>query len=187
VGSGVNVAIRPILGVVSPLVAIGACSTMVLIRNEELADRTAVRAIIEAAFAGPDEADLVDRLRDDGDCELSLVAVEGGRVVGHVLFSKMGAPFPALGLAPLAVAPDRQRSGIGSRLVRAGLERARSAGWRGVFVLGDPNYYRRFGFDAALASGFDSPYAGPHLMALALGSALPASGGKIEYAPAFGR
>ena len=158
-----------------------------VIRDEGPMDRAAVRAVIEAAFARPDEADLVDRLREDGDREVSLVAVEGGEIVGHVLFSKMSAPFRALGLAPVAVAPARQRSGIGSRLIRAGLERARAAGWQGVFVLGDPAYYRRFGFDPALAAGFACVYAGPHLMALALGPALPVRGGEIGYAPAFGR
>lgn len=150
-------------------------------------DRAAVRAVIEAAFAGSDEADLVDRLREGGDREMSLVAVERGGLVGHVVFSKMSAPFRALGLAPVAVAPSRQRSGVGSRLIRAGLERARAAGWQGVFVLGDPDYYRRFGFDPALAGGFVCAYAGPHLMALALGPALPASTGEIEYAAAFNR
>ena len=158
-----------------------------VIRDEKPRDRAAVRAVIEDAFARPEEADLVDRLREDGDREVALVAVEGGRIVGHVLFSRMRAPFRALGLAPVAVAPDRQRLGIGSCLILAGLERARAAGWQGVFVLGNPAYYRRFGFDPALAGGFASPYAGLHLMALALGPALPASSGEIEYAPAFAR
>lgn len=160
---------------------------MPVIRNEEPTDHAAVRAIIEAAFARPEEADLVDRLRSNGDREVSLVAVEGDEVVGHILFSRMDAPFRALGLAPVAVAPDRQRSGIGSGLIRAGLERARAAGWQGVFVLGAPGYYRRFGFDPPLAGGFASPYAGPHLMALSLGPGLPARSGRIEYAPAFRR
>ena len=160
---------------------------MVMIRNERPTDGTAVRGVVEAAFARPDEARLVERLRADGDCEISLVAVENGRIVGHVLFSRMIAPFRALSLAPVAVAPNRQRSGIGSRLIGAGLERARGAGWHGVFVLGDPNYYRRFGFDPALARGFSSPYAGPQLMALALGPALPVRSGAIEHASAFSR
>ena len=145
----------------------------VVIRNEGPMDRAGVRAIIEAVFARRDEADLVDRLREDGDCAISLVAVEGGEIVGHVLFSPISAPFRALGLAPVAVAPHRQRSGIGGRLIRTGLEHARAAGWQGVFVRGDPDYYRRFGFDPALASGFACPYAGPHLMALALGPVSP--------------
>ncbi len=94
-----------------------------------------------------------------------------------------------IGAAPRGPAPTdlHAPSGIGGGLIRAGLARARSAGWQSVFVLGDPGYYRRFGFDPALASGFASPYAGPHLMALAFGPALPASRGQIEYAPAFTR
>jgi putative acetyltransferase len=160
---------------------------MAVIRNEGPMDHPAVRATVEDAFGRRDEADLVDRLREDGDRAISLVAVESGRIVGHVLFSRMSAPFRALGLAPVAVALHRQRSGVGSHLIRRGLEHARAAGWQGVFVLGDPEYYRRFGFDPALASGFVCPYAGPHLMALALGPGLPTSSGEIRYAPAFSR
>ena len=156
-----------------------------VIRDEGLHDRTAVRAVVEAAFARRDEADLVDRLYAYRDCELSLVAVEGDDVVGHVLFSPLRAPFRALALAPVAVVPYRQRRGIGSRLIHAGLARARSGGWEGVFVLGDPGYYRRFGFDPALARGFVSLYAGPYLIALALGPALPATRGQVGHAPAF--
>jgi putative acetyltransferase len=157
-----------------------------IVRDEQRADRAAVRAVVEAAFGQPDEADLVDRLRAAGDSVIALVAEDAGRIVGHVVFSKMKAPFRALGLAPVSVSPDRQKAGIGGRLIRDGLERARGQGWQGVFVLGDPAYYCRFGFDAALAKGFTSPYAGPHLMALALAGPLPASEGRVDYAPAFG-
>jgi putative acetyltransferase len=157
----------------------------VIIRDEQAADRAAVRRVIAAAFARSIEADLVERLRDDGDVVLSLVAVEGDQVIGHVMFSRMDAPFRALALAPVAVTPERQRAGVGSRLIRDGLDRARLAGWDGVFVLGDPHYYRRFGFDPALARGFASAYAGPHLMACALGGALPIREGTIAYASAF--
>lgn len=87
---------------------------MVVIRDEEPTNRAAVRAIVEAAFARPEEVDLVDRFRNDCDREVSLVAVERDEVVGHVLFSRMGALFRALGLAPVAVALHLQRSGIGS-------------------------------------------------------------------------
>lgn len=156
-----------------------------IIRDEKPADRAGVREVVLAAFGGHQEADLVDRLRADGDAEISLVAVDGTRIVGHVLFSPMSAPFRALGLAPVSVLPDRQGTGIGSLLIRAGLERAELGGWQGVFVLGEPAYYRRFGFDAALAGGFASPYAGPNLLALALGGPLPATAGRVDYAPAF--
>jgi len=102
------------------------------------------------------------------------------------MFSQMTAPFRALGLGPIAVEPSRQRVGIGSGLIGDGLSRANAAGWQGVFVLGDPSYYERFGFSAAKAKGFISPYSGPHLMALALGTdTLPTSNGTIKYAAPF--
>ena len=155
------------------------------IRDEKPEDVAAIRAVVEAAFPAPAEADLVGRLRADGDSIISLVAVDDGLVVGHVLFSKLTAPFPALGLAPVSVLPGRQNAGIGSRLIRAGLERAVRDGWQGVFVLGEPEYYGRFGFDADIAKGFASPYAGPYFMALALDGELPATVGRIGHAPAF--
>jgi putative acetyltransferase len=70
-------------------------------------------------------------------------------------------------------------------LIRAGLDRVRHADWQAVFVLGDPDYYGRFGFDPARAAGFSCRYAGPHLMVLPLGGALPATTGAVDYAPAF--
>jgi len=157
---------------------------MIVIREERPEDGAAIHALVQAAFGQPLEADLVDRLREDGDSVISLVA-DDGEIVGHIMFSRMQAPFRTLGLAPVSVAPHRQRSGIGGRLIREGLDRARRAGWQVVIVLGDPDYYRRFGFDPALAQGFESPYAGPYLMALPLGDAMPASSGRLEYAPAF--
>ena len=156
-----------------------------LIRDEQPVDAAALHALTVAAFGRAAEADLVDALRRDGDGVISLVAVAEGAVVGHVLLSRMSAPFRALGLAPVSVAPGRQRAGLGSRLIGAALDRAREGGWEGVFVLGEPDYYRRFGFDPALAGGFASPYAGPYLMAMALQGGLPARRGRIGYAPAF--
>jgi putative acetyltransferase len=155
------------------------------IRDERPEDIAAIYAVVKAAFGQPAEADMVDRLRTDGDIAISLVAVEDGRIVGHVLFSKMSAPFRALALAPVSVAPDRQNAGIGSRLILAGLERATAGGWQGVFVLGEPEYYGRFDFDAGFAQGFTSPYAGPYFMALALNGDLPVNAGKVGHAPAF--
>jgi len=157
-----------------------------LIRPETTTDIAAIRAVEEAAFARPTEAALVDALRQAGDLTLSLVAVDGERIVGHVAFSKMQAPFRALGLGPVAVLPDRQRSGIGGELIREGLARAAAEDWQGVFVLGDPAYYGRFGFEVDMARDFQSPYAGPYLMARSLFAGdLPARSGTIEYAPAF--
>lgn len=145
----------------------------------------AVRRLHLDAFPASAEADLVERLRRDGDAIISLVAIEDGRVVGHVMFSRMEAPFKALGLAPLAVATDKRVQGIAARLIQEGIERAQEEGWQGIFVLGDPSYYQRFGFSAQAAAGFDCRYAGPHLMLLALGNHLSSRTGRVDYAPAF--
>ena len=159
-----------------------------IIRSETSGDVAAIRIVEEVAFGRADEARLIDDLRDAGDSVFSLVAVDGDTVVGHVLFSRMKAPFPALALAPVAVQPEYRRTGIGSRLIREGIARSEAEGWAGIFVLGDPAFYRRFGFDVGTASGFASPYAGPHLMALPVGrSDLPTLTGSIQYAPAFAK
>jgi putative acetyltransferase len=157
-----------------------------IVRPETSGDIAAIRAVEEEAFGQPAEAQLVDDLRAAGDSVFSLVAVDAGTVVGHALFSRMKAPFAALALAPVAVLPERQRTGVGSRLIREGIARSKAAGWIGIFVLGDPAFYRRFGFDVGRTSGLISPYAGPHWMALPLGnSELPTDTGIIEHAPAF--
>jgi putative acetyltransferase len=141
--------------------------------------------VVTAAFGREDEARLVAALDEAGDSIVSLVAVEDNAVIGHVLLSRMTAPFPALGLAPLAVHPDHQSRSLGAALVRAALDRAKALGARAVFVLGDPEFYGRFGFGAAHARGFACAYAGPHLMALPLGGSLPIPSGRVAYAPAF--
>jgi putative acetyltransferase len=156
-----------------------------LIRDEEPSDHAEIRTLLMAAFGGEAEANLIDRLRIEGTGELSLVALVDGKLIGQALFSRMKAPFRALGLAPVSVLPVRQRSGVGSLLIRVGLARAADAGWEGVFVVGDPAFYGRFGFEVALASGFRSPYAGPHFMAMAPTGRLPVTTGSVEYAAAF--
>lgn len=159
----------------------------VAIREERAADAAAIADVHRAAFAGDAEAVLVDRIRADGDAVLSLVAVDGGAVVGHVLFSGMIAPMRALALGPLGILPGRQRGGIGSALVREGVARAEAAGWQAIFVLGDPAYYGRFGFSVDAARGFDSPYAGDHFMVRIAGQGGVAMTGPVRHAPAFAR
>jgi putative acetyltransferase len=156
-----------------------------IIRAEEPADIAGIRQVVEEAFPKPLEALLVDQLRADGNSVISLVAVDDGKIVGHVQFSDMTAPFKALGLGPVSVMPDRQRSGIGSQMIRAGLKHAADAGWEGVFVLGNPNYYQRFGFSPDRARGFKSPYSGAHFMLLTLNGGRPHTVGEVNYAPAF--
>ena len=156
-----------------------------LIRDEAAADRSAVFKLVSAAFGQADEARLVQDLHRAGDGAIALVAEGDGAVLGHVLLSRMDAPFRALALAPLSVAPARQGQGIGASLVRAAIERARGEGWEAIFVLGDRGYYERFGFDAAAAEGFATPYAGAHFMVLSLTATLPARNGELRHAPAF--
>ena len=158
---------------------------MIDLRAESPRDWKAIHHVVSSAFGQSAEAELVEELRAAGDSVISLVADEDGQVVGHVLLSKMDAPFPALALAPVSVIPTRQRSGIGSALVERAVNRARNEGWAAIFVLGDPNYYERFGFDREAAAGFTSPYAGRHFMVLKLSHSLPATTGELRHAPAF--
>lgn len=155
------------------------------IRPAEPRDHAGVGEVLLAAFPGPDEADLVGRLRADGEATIELVAEHDGRIVGHILFSPVDAPFRALSLAPLAVTPERQGDGIGSALIAAGHELACAQGWDAIFVVGEPDYYGRFGYDATLAAGFASSYASPYFMVLALAGDLPTRQGGVRHARAF--
>lgn len=160
-----------------------------MIRYAIPADRPAIAAVIEAAFGRVDEARLTEALRADEDAMFELVALEGEAVVGHILFSRLWADRDELyaALAPLAVDPGRQRTGVGSRLVRAGLESARQFGAHGVLVLGDPAYYGRFGFTAATAAEVRAPYAGrPAFQALALEDGAFEGPITVAYPDAFG-
>lgn len=149
------------------------------IRDEAPGDAPAIAALLDAAFGGTGESRIVARLRRDGDLALSLAAEAAGVILGHVALSPLAGDLPgALALAPLAVTPKAQGRGLGGMLVRAALDRAGDAP---VVVLGDPGYYARFGFRPV--PGWDSPYAGPHLMAL--GRDLPERA-RIVHAPAFG-
>jgi putative acetyltransferase len=164
---------------------------MLTIRPELESDREAVRAVNTAAFPTPQEAHLVDALRDTGKAVLSLVAAVEGRVVGHILFSPVtveDGPQTGLGLAPVAVAPEYQSQGIGSGLIRAGLDAAQRLGYTYVVVLGDPAYYSRFGFETASHFGLANEYeADEHFMALALTpNGLRSVSGLVRYAPEFG-
>ncbi|HET7037075.1 MAG TPA: N-acetyltransferase, partial [Thermomicrobiaceae bacterium] len=127
-----------------------------VIRIEETGERATVDEIVRQAFGREVEADLVRAIRASPGWipQLSLVAEREGELVGHVLFSRVaieseGGEQPALVLAPVAVLPAAQNQGVGSALVREGLDRARALGERLVVLLGHPNYYPRFGFQPA--------------------------------------
>ena len=155
-----------------------------LIRTETDHDRNGITELLLSAFPTSLEARLVCKLRRDGDLALSLVAVEGKDVVGHAGFSRLLSPNASLALAPVAVTAGRRRRGIAFSLIEDGLERARADGWQTVIVLGDPDYYRRFGFSREVVSDKTCRYAGPALMGLTLTRGSIAES-HIEYAPAF--
>ncbi|MEM7201952.1 MAG: N-acetyltransferase [Planctomycetota bacterium] len=136
------------------------------VRPEIPADEATVERVVTAAFGQDAEAQLVAALRRRAAPVLSLVAVADGAVVGHVMLSPVEVE-PAIaaagrratpavataGLAPVAVDPAHQRRGVGAALVGEALARAPALGWRAIFVVGDPAYYGRFGFEAAAPRG----------------------------------
>lgn len=164
----------------------------VVLRRERSGDAAAIRGVLEAAFNRRAEADLVDELRRERAVVAAFVALLDSRIVAHVLFSRVvietsDAPLPAVALAPVAVVPEHQRVGIGARLVNFGLESLRGRGERIAFVLGDPNYYKRFGFSTDLARALSTPFPPSAYMALELSAdALVGVRGSVTYPAAFG-
>lgn len=169
-------------------------STGIVVRPERPDDVEAIDEIVGAAFSAEfgttTEVALVRTLRDRGELipDLTLVAEVDGRVVGHVAFSEVtldGQRTGGLGLGPVAVAPELQRSGIGSMLITTALDRAARDGWQFVVVLGHPSYYPRFGFRPAAALGVTGEYADDDAwMVLALGDR-PIPAGHARYCSSF--
>ena len=138
---------------------------MIIIREEREEDREAIRAVNEKAFGQTAEANIVDMLRKSCSGLLSLVALEGDEIVGHVLFSPAKIEgstktIEGMGLAPMAVLPERQRQGVGTQLVKRGIEMVRSRDCPFIIVLGHPEYYPRFGFVRASLHGIRSQWDG---------------------------
>jgi putative acetyltransferase len=165
----------------------------VMIRREEPRDAGAVRRVNELAFGQPNEANIVRELTAAGASTLSLVAEIDGYVVGHILFSPVTIDTPAgqvtaIGLAPMAVLPDQQRKGIGTRLVQEGLAELQRLGHEVVVVVGHPDYYPRFGFKRASQFGLRTEIDCPDeaFMAIELRpGALVGRGGMVRYRPEF--
>ncbi len=163
-----------------------------LVRDEQVGDRDAVYVVNASAFETPAEARLVDALRAQAQPVVSLVGEDGGEVVGHIMFSPVtlsGDPqVLVMGLAPMAVAPERQNEGIGSALVREGLLRCEQLGFAAAVVLGHPEYYPRFGFSPSSRFGIDSEYDVPDEVFMAMElqpGALNGKRGRIKYHAAF--
>ncbi|MCG7894615.1 MAG: N-acetyltransferase [Candidatus Thiodiazotropha taylori] len=165
---------------------------MIEIRKEEAKDRDAIHQLNSVAFDNGPEAVLVDKLRNSCQDYLSFVAVEEGAVIGHILFtpaSMEDSSAVGMGLAPMAVLPSHQGEGIGSRLVRYGLEYLRDAGCPFVIVLGHPDYYPRFGFELASKYQIQSQWEGvpdeAFMIAVFDQEVLPKQGGVARYRDEF--
>jgi putative acetyltransferase len=136
---------------------------LVDIREEHPGDVTAIRDLNKRAFGQDQEANIVDALRSNGAVLLSLVATLNGRLVGHIMYSPLsvGSEVTGAALGPMAVLPEYQRQGIGSKLVEAGNRKLKDAGCPFVIVLGHANYYPRFGFRPASAHGIKCEWEVP--------------------------
>lgn len=164
---------------------------MVTIRPELPEDIPAVRRVHEAAFPTAAEADLVDRLRSNGKAAVSLVAQHERGIIGHILFSPVTFDPPAavvaFGLAPMAVVPGHEKHAVGRRLVQNGLAECHALGACLVVVLGDPQYYGRFGFERASRHSLRNEFgAEDEFMVFLLDArAHPTPGTLVKYAPEF--
>lgn len=168
---------------------------VLIVRAETAADISAIRKLNKKAFNGNDESKLIDAIRgSDGFIPaLSLAAEKNGQIVGHILFSQVkikgpSGAAPALALAPMAVLPAFQNQGIGTELVKRGLEECRKLGHKIVVVVGHADYYPRFGFVKAGEKGLRLPFEAPEEIFMAaelVPGALNGVEGTVEYPPAF--
>lgn len=160
-----------------------------IIRDEQPGDAALIRKLVGEAFADAahssgTEGKIVDALREAGALAVSLVAIEDADIVGHVAISPVstGGAVGWFGLGPVAVVPERQRGGIGSALIEETLARLRQRRAAGCVVLGDPHFYRKFGFshDPKVTFAGAPP---EYFLVLDFGNGRPS--GSVEYHPAF--
>jgi len=164
------------------------------VRAEKKEDIVNVWKINAEAFQTIEEADLVNALRDSGTSYISLVYEKNEELVGHILFTPVkliGEPsnLKLMGLAPMAVIPNLQNKGIGSSLIKAGIQQCINDGYDAVFVLGHPDYYPKFGFVPSVKYGIKSEYDVPDNVFMALElkeGVLNEAQGTIKYHEAFG-
>ncbi len=157
------------------------------IRQAREDDAEAIGILNDVAFGGPDEAKIITALERDGDSLYSLIAHNDHELLGHIQFFRIAVDGEdvAAGLGPMSVVPARQKSGIGSGLVRFGLRLIEGSGRKLIFVLGHEAYYPQFGFSAETALNFAAPWSGSAFMALRFDED-GMQGGKLTYPAAFG-
>jgi len=166
-----------------------------IIRREKKEDFNSIYEVNKQAFKQKDESELIERIRAGNNFipELSLVAEENGRIIGYILLSKIKIlgrkEYESLALAPMAVLPKFQKQGIGGKLIKEGLKKARKLGFNSVIVLGHQEYYPRFGFEKASKWNIKCPFEAPDeaFMAIELKvEALADESGIVEYPKEFG-
>ena len=168
----------------------------ITIRKETPNDYSDVYAINKKAFEEEEEAKLVEMLRQSSAFvpELSLVATIDNNVVGHILFTKIKIvdkdknEYESLALAPMAVKPELQKSGIGGKLIKKGLDKARELNFKSVIVLGHDKYYPKFGFEPTTKWKITSPYDVPENVFMGLElveGGLKNVNGMVKYAKEF--
>lgn len=162
------------------------------IRHEAPTDWPVIAQINRDAFGGDFEVNLVQDLRQDGLVFGAYVVIANQQIVGHAVFSHLpvkldGAAVPSLALGPISVRSDYRGQSVGKLLINTGLDAARAAGIKAMFVLGDPAYYGRFGFNSHLASHLNAPFEEDSFMALELvDGALDGQRGVVTYPDAWG-
>lgn len=165
------------------------------IRTERKEDYQSIQNVNDLAFGQKNEGKLIGKLRMTKSfiSELSLVAESENKIVGHILFYPVHIRSEedshiSLALAPMAVHPDYQRKGIGSRLILEGLSSAKGLGYDSVIVLGHPEFYAMFGFQPASAWNIKAPFDVPGNAFLAvelIDSSLKNVSGTVEYPEEF--
>lgn len=166
----------------------------IVIRKEQENDYKRVYEVNQLAFQQESESKLIEKIRKGKNFipELSLVAEVNGKIVGHILFSKIkivgDSIFDSLALAPMAVIPEFQKKGIGSELIKSGIEKAKELCFNSIIVLGHKDYYPKFGFKKASEWGIKCPFDVPDnaFMAIELTEkALEGKAGTVKYPDDF--
>lgn len=168
----------------------------IIVRAEVPEDVKAIDVVNLSAFECEDEARLVSNIRSSSDFvpDLSLVAELNGRIVGHVLLSKVtlergsdGGAATILALGPMSVVPSQSHRGIGSSLIQAAISRSRDMRYTAIVVAGHPEYYRRFDFLSAGHWGLTTnlPLPNDAITAMELTRGALADGGRVTYPDVF--
>lgn len=148
-------------------------------------DAETVGALLTEAFGRDDEARLVETLGRGDDLATALLAELAGEIAGIAVLCHLRAPEGALGLGPIAVSPAARHRGVGARLIEAAVDWGGEHGATGLFVLGRPRYYTRFGFTVERAAGFNHPWPAEFMLAREIGEGALPHDGELTYPPAY--